>query len=391
MTRAVAIAVVLVASGCQLVFPFEFQFDPVPHVPAELETLEGIDTVLTIPDIGTAFTIDTQQSPVEPGALFDGVQFDIVRQTDASTDVVVMRVRELHVEGVLNLVGTRPFVVVADTIVVTESGTIDAGARGIAPGPGGSPPGAGLRGEGGAGIKAGGVVDGVNHSGGGGGAFADGGGDGGEVNCANRSIDAAGPGAAFGTPELLVLEGGGAGGAGGFDCTTASSSGGGGGGALQLSAFVSITIDGNVLAGGGGGEGGIGGGVCPAKDGAGSGGGAGGAIYLDAPTISNSGLISATGGGGGGGGNGGNGGNGIAGGDGRPGTDSEGGTGVGKGTPGGAGATVDTGGAGISGTCSVTNVAFNTGGGGGAFGRIVFRGVANPVGTVRPTATDLPH
>jgi hypothetical protein len=372
------------ASGCQLVYPLDNALDPVPHVPAALETPGKID--LLIPANGTEVILDTSPATIEPGPPFEGVDFTITRQTEGDTDIVVIQVDEFRVDGVLKVRGTRPFVVVANKIFI--NGTLDAGAIGPLPGAGGNAPRTGLPGEGGSGTKAGGLVEGRNHSGGGGGAFGLGSAPGGEIDCGVRSVVGGGGGVPYGDAKLFVLEGGGAGGAGGFDCATVASDGGAGGGALQLSALELISIEGNVLAGGGGGQGGRGGGACSGEDGAGSGGGAGGAIYLDSPSITNTGLIAAMGGGGGGGGS--TTADGLDGADARGAMPSIGGVGTGKGTSGGVGATINGAIAGITGTCDVQQ-AFNTGGGGGSHGRIVFRGTADPVGTVRPTATDLPR
>ncbi|MBI5511275.1 MAG: hypothetical protein HY903_21145 [Deltaproteobacteria bacterium] len=95
----------------------------------------------------------------------------------------------------------------------------------------------------------------------------------------------------YGSPSLVPL-------IGGCDGQDSANAGGGGGGALQVSAGVSITIAGDIHAGGGGGSAGR----WTFADLAGAGGGSGGAVLLEAAQVIVQGTIAANGGGGGGGG-----------------------------------------------------------------------------------------
>lgn len=94
---------------------------------------------------------------------------------------------------------------------------------------------------------------------------------------------------------LVPLRGGSGGGGGGGNVgsgSLVSGGGGGGGGAIQIESSVSITLAGSILAKGG--DGGAGG---PTDTNTG-GGGSGGAIHLLAPTITGTGILDTTGGGG---------------------------------------------------------------------------------------------
>lgn len=382
MRAAVLLALAVCAPGCQLVFKLEDVPDRFPHVQVEDEFTGDVD--LDVP-AGDRYTLDTESLDVS-GNNFQDLAPVVAVQDGVGSDLVLLRVRRLIVNGELVVTGkARPLVILAEAIEI--SGTIDVSAEHTIGGPGGALSNANAPGQGGFGDTDG--VFGGNNSGGGGGAFAAGAADGGMILCAARSVDGGPAGAPAGDDELRVLVGGGAGGRGGSMCTTVGvvAEGGGGGGAIQLSANESITINGgSVLTGGGGGEGGLGTSSCSA-DGGGAGGGAGGAIYLDAPTISSDGFLTAHGGGGGAGGKGG-----VGGSDGQAGFNatadapnaSSGGFKSGKGTSGGHGANPSAA-AGEPGDCSAgVQPLFNTGGGGGAPGRIVVRGEVDQIGTVSP-------
>lgn len=382
--KSALLAVALGASGpgCQAVFPLDHPVDEVPHVRPDDELAGDLD--LAIP-AGERYSLDTQSLAVV-GNNFQGLEPTVSVQPGVNTDLVILAVKRLVVEGTLVITGeARPLVIIAETIEV--SGVIDASAEHTTPGPGGGRSGDHTTGEGGPGGSAGTFGD--NNSGGGGGGFGGGAAPGGQVVCDNRSVEGGLAGDVVGDDPLTVLAGGGAGGRGGSLCDLGViAEGGGGGGAIQLTASESISIasTGQVIAGGGGGDGGLGTGSCQDRaDGGGAGGGAGGAIYLDAATIINDGTLTAHGGGGGAGGQGG-----TAGAAGNPGVNanatganaSGGGLGVGKGTSGGRGAN-PTGSAGSPGVCG-TAMLFNTGGGGGGVGRIVLRGDVERIGTISP-------
>ena len=198
-----------------------------PHVPSTAETSGSGTWVLT----GTV-TISTSgatviASPPLPTGVFASI---VAQQTAPGTEIAVIRADVVNVTVGASVVitGTRPFVVVANTINV--DGTLDASAVIGAAGAGGGAPG----------VTA--TMNGVHtgtygDSGGGGGAFTQTSGAGGSANTACGMIAMGGvTGTAFGTPALDVLEGGRGGGTGSKGgCVVAS--GGGGGGAIQLSAF----------------------------------------------------------------------------------------------------------------------------------------------------------
>jgi len=211
----------------------------------------------------------------------------------ADLGVVVLRNLELLPGATLSTRGRRALVLLVSEEVLVE-GTIDVGANGRTPGPGGGAggdrredgghPGGGERGD----------LDGVfggQQGGGGGGGHAAAGGPGGTDD---GGIGGDG-GVLVSDPEGEPLVGGG-GGAGGADVDDGGP-GGGGGGAIQISAGERILVRsaGILRAPGAGG----------ARSGEGAGGGgAGGTIYLEAPTVTMNGVLAANGGGGGGAGDG---------------------------------------------------------------------------------------
>lgn len=351
--------------------------EDVPHVPTSEEYLEKGDLTLTDAKIDTtALTISVP--------LPENVTLTAAPQDPVGPEVALIHARRFTVTGVVTVVGSRALIVIAESIDV--SGTILANARGTVAGPGGrsssEPQGRGSDGR----------ADGSDDSGGGGGGFAFRGANGGGTDVGFLCFGGeggGGGGSEIGNENLIVLEGGGAGGAGspGACEMPEGGTGGGGGGAIQLSAAQLLRVSGMIHAGGGGGAGGL---MCPLGNGfsagAGSGGGAGGAIYLDGAPIDLGGAtLSANGGGGGGG------------------ACSEFGQ---AGADAGLGATAADGGAG-SGGCSTTGGGRgaavdgpqgggnqchgNSGGGGGQFGRIVFRGSSTGAAvSVTPTAVSLP-
>ncbi len=352
----------------------------IPHLPTAAEAPGTGDLVISGP-----VTIDTTLVTLSSGAPPAGVTLEQVAQDPGGSLLMVIRANTFTIQNgaQVRVIGTRPLVIVANTITI--AGTLDASADTKTPGAGGQATNAGS-GGGAVGTHAGVFHD----SGGGGGGFATvaakGGAAGVSMTCLGAQADGGGGGGIIDMSTITVLQGGGAGGGGSRgNCPVQSNAAGGaGGGAIQLSAIQLLDVSGTVHAGGGGGEGGV---FCSTSDaGSGGGGGAGGAIYFDAPAISFTGVLAANGGGGGGGGCG-------PGGSGSPGTDANASTAVATG--GNAG-----GGCGTRGGNGAANMAppiagvdqscdGNGGGGGGAVGRIVLRGAVTGGGVASPPATPL--
>ncbi|MCG8425349.1 MAG: hypothetical protein MJE77_46305, partial [Proteobacteria bacterium] len=205
---------------------------------------------------------------------------------------------------------------------IVLNGVIYVNAVGLEPGANGGPPGQ---------VPPGGATIAMNcqgkqgapngnggHAGGGGGGFATAGAPGGTVCESPPCCDTdAGPcegdgagggaGASHGSEQLTTLLGGCGGGQGAHDNSGNCdyNQGGAGGGAIRLIAAGSITIgsNGGINVGGGGGRSGVEGDVpgtdCSDSSG-GGGGGSGGAIHLQAASIDLEGFLAANGGGGGG-------------------------------------------------------------------------------------------
>jgi hypothetical protein len=191
----------------------------------------------------------------------------------------VCRVGQLTL-GDLTVTGSLALVIfAAKTVSIT--GTLDIGAHGAVNGPGWS-----------AGYASAAVT-----AGGAGGSYGATGGIGTGDDVMGTSTDSYGsnaaPAAGYGNALLVPLVGGMSGQAGD------NGSGGGGGGALQVSAGVSIEVNGIISAGGGGGESG---GVTNHGELGGGGGGAGGSVLLEATTVTIAGTVVANGGAGGDGG-----------------------------------------------------------------------------------------
>jgi hypothetical protein len=295
----------------------------------------------------------------------------------------VLAVRNFTVASgkTVRVTGAYPLIVVASGSI-TIDGTLDAGGKTNAPGPGGSTPGMGS----GAGTTG---AHSVNaDSGGSGAGYAVKGGDSGDDTGCPMNKNALGVtgGAANGDPKLMMLLGGSGGGKGGQGGCNANETavGGAGGGALQLTAVTAVTIIGTINVGGGGGGGGC---KNPMQvdSGSGAGGGSGGSLLLESPTVTVSGTLGANGGGGGGGAYltpGGIGGDGTS----TPGTGGSGGNNM---AIGGTEVTNDRGGPGSmpSGNDPACG---NTGGGGGAVGRIYLHASSTPNtsgSTISPQAT----
>jgi hypothetical protein len=333
--------------------------------------------------LSDTIAIDTGSLMISGATLPAGVTFDARPQLGGGPELAVLHVGGLMVTSgaQVRITGTRPLVIVAGGDVQVD-GVLDASANGAVPGPGGSIGGGG-----------GGAGGGGNHlaqysdSGAGGGGFGGTGAAGGAITGCASPVVAGTAGPAFGDAAITQLVGGSGGGAGsGGVCPV--NAGGGAGGALQITSAARIQIgtSGQLLAGGGGGSGGT---DCNNTDAnSGGGGGSGGAIVLQAPAVTNAGVIAANGGGGGGSGSGN-----VA--SGQPGqnaqasaTPAAGGNGAsGAGTTGGAGAAGRT--AAVAGTSNVCGD--NAGGGGGGVGRIAASSGFSNSGVVSPDAdTSLP-
>ncbi len=273
--------------------------------------------------------------------------------------------------GAIKGMGTRALVLLVQG-TAELMGVVSVSANGTVIAAGGYPGGGrGDSGEGPCGGQPGTYYSGVSDSGGGGGGHGEAGGSGGVAGQAAAGVGGV---AGCGFAALIPLCGGsGGGGQWGPDTIDRGSEGGGGGGAVQITAGIRIQIQssGAVLAGGGGGSGG--------HPGGGGGGGAGGAILLEAPEV-NLTVGGTLGAGGGGGGSGGWNPHGVSGTDGDAG--GAGGPATSNGTAGGAG-----GGSGVPVAGDGVDHTHNSGGGGGAFGRVrinTWTGSAQLDGTTSP-------
>ncbi len=270
----------------------------------------------------------------------------------------------------LRVIGANPLII-ASWGTLDVAGTIDASSLGTAGslGAGANPTGCAAHvasvGQNGAGAGGGG---------GGGGTSAGGRGGGGNNGANNGGLG----GGSIAAPLLL---GGCAGAHGGLGNSTPGD-GGDGGGAVQLTARLSVSVTGAVLAGGAGGKPG----AVSGSGGGGGGGGAGGMIGIEAPmlTLAAGAVIAANGGGGGQGA-----GNtlGIAGQNGQPSATRATGGNTGSGGPGGLG-----GGGLITAGGNGATDGSGGGGAGGASGFITFKAAMRSVAgaIVSPTATIVP-
>ncbi|HSO37921.1 MAG TPA: hypothetical protein VLT33_35580 [Labilithrix sp.] len=308
----------------------ELSFSPA-NVPADAGLVATGDWIFNTDTCGsTNVTIDTAKGTVScKGQAKDAFTFKAITQVDTSQGTLTAGLfvtRRLVIEPsmVVDVVGNRPLVIVAlDTAIIQgalrASAVDDHASGGGFDGSRTESRGAGPGGGQGAAARAG--AGGGGHCGVGGGGSAG--------------------GKPYGTPGNTPLVGGGSGGSGlGYS--------GGGGGAVQVVAGTSIELSGTGSIGVSGGGG----------DWTRGGGGAGGAILLEAPSVSIFGALAANGGGGASG-NTNKGANGSASADpakGGPGTDM-----LGTGGDGSAGATID----GQNGT-QPDPAQYQGGGGGGA-------------------------
>ncbi|HEX2690017.1 MAG TPA: hypothetical protein VHN14_25550 [Kofleriaceae bacterium] len=290
----------------------------------------------------------------------------------------------IEAAATVRFTGTRAIVLLVGG-VARIAGAIDVAAghdARSAPGPGGGAGGTAGAAAQGCGAGGAGTRDSIlgEDSGGAGGGAGTAGGAGGEGGAT--------PGGAAGRmclpARLEPLQGGSGGGAGSPGLAAITASGGGGGGALQITALGSLEVSGTINAGGAGGDGGP---LVSSDAGAGGGGGSGGAILLEAPTVTvgSKAILAANGGGGGGGGT-----NTVAS---NPGASASASLSP---APGGSATTLSSADGGDGGAEGVLPApggiganSSNGGGGGGAVGAIVIRGrVRMLAGTTSPSAIE---
>lgn len=302
------------------------------------------ETVVRVTD---AVLIDT--GDCDPDAFGDSAPSAFLISLEGGGDLCIMIMHSLTVlrEGVIEAAGENPLVLLVDGDVMIR-GTVFAGARDVTPGPGGGQGGlanGASDGECGAG---GGSSVAASDTGGGGGGYGGMGGDSGMG--LERSAPGALGGPLSGSPELKPLAGGCGGGGG-------ATGDGTGGGAIQISAAGSLTVQssGMILAPGGGGRSG-------GMWSGGGGGGAGGGILLEGASVAIHGAVAANGGGGGSSDDGSSGSDGRSDATRAAGGDDPAYDGGGRGGSGGAGGDPD-------GQTS-PDAPWNTGGGGGAAGRV---------------------
>jgi len=259
----------------------------VPSNGVTTDLLTGADALLLIDELA----FDTSDGEIKHRnviirhsgeGVVDGVGFTIV------DNMAIWSVAAITVPAGNDWTFTTDHAVVlySGTTIVVD-GVLDLGAGGSGGGPGGNNGGTNATAvpcRGGAGTA---FAVGFGEGGGGGGGETAGG-DGAPSNQATFGIG----GSQCSQPSVFPLRGGNGGGAGGFAGTLRGGAGGGGGGGFALVAMVSITVNGTIAVPGGGGQtGAIGDG--------GGGGGSGGAILLESPTILvMNGALTANGGGG---------------------------------------------------------------------------------------------
>jgi len=211
---------------------------------------------------------------------------NVAQSGGPNVDVLVFNSLSVSAGVTLTLTGTNP-IILAVYGAASISGTVNASASGTAaPGAGGDN--AGYCGTGG--TETADSLGGVRGGGGGGRAVAGG------TGAGNANVNLVAGGTASGSSGASPLLGGCAGGQGGEGGTGAAA--GLGGGAVQISAAVSLTISAGAAIETNGGAGAAGGGGA----GGGGGGGSAGDILLQAPTVTQNGMLSANGGAGGAGG-----------------------------------------------------------------------------------------
>ncbi|MDX2090605.1 MAG: hypothetical protein SFX73_22285 [Kofleriaceae bacterium] len=211
--------------------------------------------------------------------------------TGVPVGIFVIKVKAFTTGGSITVQGSRALAIVASGDV-TIGHNLSVSARNEVNGPGALPNDTTCTG------KAPSAGNNEGKAGGGGGGFGTAGGRGG--NGGSPSVNGGNGGGAAGTVELTPLRGGCPG--GNTNPATANYFPGAGGGAIQVVSATSITVtqNGSISANGTGARGPVGPLFCLADTpcGYGMGGGSGGAILLEAPSITVAGGLYANGGGG---------------------------------------------------------------------------------------------
>jgi hypothetical protein len=308
--------------------------------------------------------------------VISGIGF-IRRGQPAAGPIAIWMFGDLTIAAAVRATGAASVVLAStSSLRVAATGSIDAGARGIEPGPGGLL--GGTFRTAGTGCGGGGAPSGTGEGGDNGGTDGGGGGAGFGTSGAAGGSGVGGPGPAGSAAPCagaldVILVGGSGGGGGDNTSSVTGPFGGGGGGALQLTALGQLRVEGTINLGGGGGR------TAEGNSRDGGGGGSGGALFLEAPAIAiaASAGIFANGGGGG---------------SASPSTPTCAGPLAEDGKPSlavAAGSTcaVGNGGAGAAGSTAATAGASDTaaGGGGGGLGRIVLRTLATQTPSIAST------
>jgi hypothetical protein len=253
------------------------------HVPPGTLNPGGADLPPGITAIDTTgLTINGQPPPA-------GVQLVPVPNHN---EWAVMTIGGWTVDKNVKVTGMRALIIVAARKVDVVA-TIDGSADHLTAGPGAT-----LGGKGGDGTA---QTGGSGDSGGGGAGFGSAGAQGGD----GSGVGGGAAGSSYGDTRTF-FGGGSPGGIGGGapDCQAnemTKGRGGAGGGAIQISSAVEVAIEatGGINVAGGGGTGG-----CGSLASAAGGGGSGGTVFLESPTVTVLGKLTANGGGGGGAGSG---------------------------------------------------------------------------------------
>lgn len=328
-------------------------------IPAAEDALQVLEGGFTIIDT-TNVQISVNELPADPLAATL-----VLSQPSGGPEVLVAAFTDIDIAGRLQVLGSRPLLLVSLGDVRIR-GEMLANATGNIAGPGADHAlcGAGEAGQAQTSASASGARAG---SGGGGGSFAEPGGQGPEV--VGSSAQPSASGTVHGSASLIPLTAGCSGGAGG---DVGGGEAGGGGGGVQIVAAGRFELTGTLSVSGGGGRG------ATMLSSGGGGGGSGGAILVEAQRIlvNENGAITANGGGGGEGARGGGFGANGADGDQRGATPAAGGSGLAvSGGDGGNGGALDVPAtSGSQGLADFTR-AGGSGGGGGGVGRITLRAV----------------